>query len=303
VAPPGDGEVARIAASVCRRVGRLLEHRGLGPGADPEEADDLRQKQPLLAELYGASVAERIAMGPHAGQRIVKVGAVEELADSAVMSGPRCASVSGFSLHADVAIAAWDRFGLERLCRYAARPPIATDRLSLLPDGRLLYQLRHRWRDGTTHVIFEPQGLLARLAALVPAPRFNVVRYHGILAPATGLRPLVVPGSEPAHLQPCQSCTENNQNAQPAEAAKKGKVRPRNYRWAELMRRVYDFDVLLCDRCGGRMRILDGIIPPQAVRKILDCLGLPSRPPPIVPVRPLLDEPQGHECSAECYRW
>jgi len=41
----------------------------------------------------------------------------------------------------------------ERLARYAGRPPLATERLSLLPDGRLLYRLKHRWRDGTTHVI------------------------------------------------------------------------------------------------------------------------------------------------------
>jgi len=29
------------------------------------------------------------------------------------------------------------------------------------------------------------------------------------------------------------------------------------------------------------MRILCAIHPPDAIRKILDCLGLPSRPPPI----------------------
>jgi len=39
------------------------------------------------------------------------------------------------------------------------------------PDGRILYRLRHRWRDGTTHVVFEPVDLVARLAALVPPPR------------------------------------------------------------------------------------------------------------------------------------
>jgi hypothetical protein len=32
--------------------------------------------------------------------------------------------------------------GLERLCRYAGRPPVAIERLSLLPDGRLLYRLK-----------------------------------------------------------------------------------------------------------------------------------------------------------------
>ncbi len=38
-----------------------------------------------------------------------------------------------------------------------------------------------RWRDGTTHVAFEPVDFVARLAALVPPPRFHLVRYHGVL--------------------------------------------------------------------------------------------------------------------------
>jgi hypothetical protein len=34
------------------------------------------------------------------------------------------------------------------------------------------------------------------------------------------------------------------------------------------------------------MRILCAINPPAAIKKILDCLGLPSRPPPIYPAVP-----------------
>src|SRR5260221_12735930 len=30
-----------------------------------------------------------------------------------------------------------------------ARPAVATERLSLLPVGRVMYELNHRWRDGT----------------------------------------------------------------------------------------------------------------------------------------------------------
>jgi hypothetical protein len=37
-----------------------------------------------------------------------------------------------------------------------------------MPDARLLYRLNCRWRDGTTHVIFEPLEPLEKLAALVP---------------------------------------------------------------------------------------------------------------------------------------
>jgi hypothetical protein len=53
------------------------------------------------------------------------------------------------------------------------RPPLSNERLSLLPDGRLLYKLKRRWSDGTTNVIYKPMELMERLAALVPPPRFN----------------------------------------------------------------------------------------------------------------------------------
>jgi hypothetical protein len=49
------------------------------------------------------------------------------------------------------------------------------------------------------------------------------------------------------------------------------------------MRRVFAIDVLKCHCCGGRMRILAAIHPPDATRKILECLGLPSRAPPLSP--------------------
>ena len=57
--------------------------------------------------------------------------------------------------------------------------------------------------------------------------------------------------------------------------------RPRNYSWAELMHRVWAMDVLECPRCLGQMRILAAIHPPDTIRAILECLGLPSRAPPI----------------------
>ncbi|MBI4474297.1 MAG: hypothetical protein HY646_16630 [Acidobacteria bacterium] len=47
------------------------------------------------------------------------------------------------------------------------------------------------------------------------------------------------------------------------------------------MKRVWALDVLECPRCQGRMRILAAIHSPDAIRKILDCLGLPSRDPPV----------------------
>jgi len=50
--------------------------------------------------------------------------------------------------------------------------------------------------------------------------------------------------------------------------------------------RSFACDVLACDRCGGRMRIIAAIQAPDAIRRILDCLGLPSRSPPMAGARP-----------------
>ena len=49
------------------------------------------------------------------------------------------------------------------------------------------------------------------------------------------------------------------------------------------MERVFELDVLACPRCGGRMRILAAIDSPDAIYRILTCLGLPTRAPPIAP--------------------
>jgi hypothetical protein len=285
VPPPSDAEIARVADRVHRHVARLMERRGLGPQADPDEADALRHGEPLLAELYSASVSGRIATGTRAGRRVARAGDAVDLEDAALPAADGCAAVAGYSVHAGVCVPARDRMRLERLCRYAGRPALATERLSLLPDGRLLYRLKHRWRDGTTQVIFEPLELVEKVAALVPFPKVNLVRYHGLLAPAAAFRPQITPESKPEAPTVHPGCRAKKQasTADAAHGNENPKCRPRNYPWAELLRRIFSVDVLACDRCGSRMRILAAINPPDAIRKILVCLGLPSRPPPISP--------------------
>jgi hypothetical protein len=115
VPPPSDQEVARVAERIHRRVARLLEKRGLGPQADPDEADTLQRDEPLLAGLYSASVSGCVATGPCAGTRLARVGDEVDPEDGTLPSAPCCASVAGFSLHAGVCVPARDRLRLEDL--------------------------------------------------------------------------------------------------------------------------------------------------------------------------------------------
>ncbi|MCP4140331.1 MAG: hypothetical protein GY755_08595, partial [Chloroflexi bacterium] len=249
----------------------------------------------LLPGLYAASLQNRIATGPRAGRRVMRLGDRIDVEDIGITTGPRCAATQGFSLHADIAIPARDRKRLERLCRYAARPPIATQRLSQLADGRIAYALRHPWRDGTTHFVFEPAELLEKLVALVPRPRAHLVRYHGVLAPGARLRPGIVKSGQEAEAAQesariasattaAQTTAEQTTAAQPR--APTAQPRARRLAWADLMRRVFERDVLECPRCQGRMKLIATITDPRVVSAILRHLGLSARAPPISPARP-----------------
>ena len=136
--------------------------------------------------MFGGAYSTVALSGERAGQRDVRVG--RGTRDEPFVKGPLCADLDGFSLHGAVRVAAGDRKRLEHLFRYAGRPAIAESRLSLLPDGRVAYSLKKTWRDGSTHVVMEPQVLIERLLALVPRPRRHLVTYHGVLAPGASLR-------------------------------------------------------------------------------------------------------------------
>ncbi|MBM4360265.1 MAG: transposase [Deltaproteobacteria bacterium] len=81
-------------------------------------------------------------------------------------------------MHAAPALDGRDRPKVERVCRYLGRPPVAQERLSELPDGRLRYEMKKAWRDGTVALDFEPLDRIARLCAMVPPPGFHMVRHH-----------------------------------------------------------------------------------------------------------------------------
>ena len=56
-------------------------------------------------------------------------------------------------------------------------------------------------------------------------------------------------------------------------------------RWARLMKRVFEIDVLVCDNGGGRRRIIAFVTETAVVERILIHLGLPHEPPLIAQAR------------------
>ncbi|MBS2033291.1 MAG: transposase, partial [Deltaproteobacteria bacterium] len=243
--PPTNAEVAEVLARVVRRLERKERVAARDVAAEPAP-DGLAREQ--TEAIRGV----RVFAGPDERRTRATV---------------RCARAEGYTLHANVFIPAHDRESLERLCRYGARPSFSLSRLSELPDGRVVYRTRKKLKDGTRTLVLTREQLLGRLAALIPPPRANLVRFHGALAPASKLRKRIVPAWSPPS---------------PKEGSK-----PRNDRmdWASLLKRVYKTDVFQCGACDGRARPIAVIQDPEVVKKILRHLGLPAEAPRVAPAR------------------
>jgi hypothetical protein len=91
-----------------------------------------------------------------------------------------------------VRVESWDRFGLERLARYCARPTFSEGRLSLADPDTVVYTLARPDHQGRSFLTLTPLELIERLSVLFPPPRKHRHRYAGVLAPNSRLRSLPV---------------------------------------------------------------------------------------------------------------
>ena len=139
-----------------------------------------------------------------------------------------------------------------------SRLAVSEKRLSLTPNGNVRYRLKTPCRDGTTHVIFEPLDFIARLAALVPKPRVNLIRFHGVFAPNSRYRGRVTRAKR----------GRGGRRALRGDAEAPTPVERRaSMGWAQRLRRVFNSDMETCPACGGGAdhRIED----PVVIEKIL----------------------------------
>jgi hypothetical protein len=272
VKAPDRAELDHLVYTISERTGRYLERQGL---LVRDLDNSYLALEPAgetgLEGVLGSSITYRIAVGPQQGrkafclQSLPPAGSLEE-------SNARVAKVAGFSLHAGVAAARHERQKLERLCRYITRPAIAEPRLSLTPSGAVRYQLKTPYRNGTTHVIFEPLDFMARLAALaprtlallagwaLPRPRVNLTRYHGVFAPNSPHRALVTKAGRGRGAN--RKVSEEVEEDTPA-------ARRSAMTWAQRLKRVFRIDVETCQACGGAMKIIASIEDPVVIGKIL----------------------------------
>jgi hypothetical protein len=256
VKAPDREELQVLVQRTSHRVGRCLERQGLLTrdaetawlNLEPTDVAD------PMAELISHSVTYRVAVGPQQGRKAFMLKTLPPLS---VEDRPneRVAKAAGFSLHAGVSCEAHQLDKRERLCRYISRPPVAVKRLSLSRRGKVVYTLKTPYRDGTTQVVFEPLDFIARLAALVPRPRVNLTRYHGVLAPNHRWRGAITPS--------------RRGKGAPAKKAADHTPRHAAMSWAQRLKRVFNIDIETCGRCGGPVKVISCIEDQSVIDHIL----------------------------------
>jgi len=280
VKAPVKDELEDLVQLISQRVGRCLERQGLLEqdsenawlDLDPVEDND------AMPQILGSSVSYRIAVGPQQGRQAFMIRTIRPL-DRPDPGLERVAKASGFSLHAGVSCEALQKAKRERIFRYIARPPVAVPRLSLSSTGKVVYTLKTPYRDGTTQVAFEPVDFIARLAALVPKPRVNLTRYHGVLAPNHRWRGEVTPARRGKAIKMGANAVVKT----PAECHAA-------MTWAQRLKRVFNIDIETCGRCGGSLKVIACIEDQDVIDRILAHLrdkeqGTPTLPHLAPPTR------------------
>jgi hypothetical protein len=81
-------------------------------------------------------------------------------------------------------------------------------------EGNICYELKTPYRNGTTHMLFDPLDFISKLAALIPVPRANLTRFHGVFAPNSRYRTAITNQYgqdrwQDEYCLACVNCTNN----------------------------------------------------------------------------------------------
>ncbi|MFC1763232.1 transposase [Planctomycetota bacterium] len=204
-----------------------------------------------------------------------------------VVENMRTWKYTGFTADQSMYLPAGDHVGIERLVQYITRCPFSLSRLVKVTDkGQVVYKAeKHACQAFPDHngdgiaagpkrnfQVLPALDFIAEFTQHIPAKGSHLIRYYGWYSnKARGMR-------KKAQAHANDPAAQKETSHTPA---------PRCSRtWAMLIKRVYEVDPLACPKCGGVMKVISFIEPPQAqvIEKILKHCGLwqksVSRAPP-----------------------
>jgi len=193
---------------------------------------------------------------------------------------------SGFSVHNRVYAHPRDGRDFETLVRYMMRSPISLSRLRFISGTKDVVYTR-KGGQGTAETIenerIDAEEFVARVLVQIPDPRRHLVRYYAAYSNRAR-------GQRRKAEAPLEGNGSGEVEEPPPPPPERAALRRR---WANLIRRVYEIDPLVCPRCGSEMRVIGFITQPSLIKRILDHIRKrerAARPPPRIG-SPLVRQP------------
>jgi len=169
---------------------------------------------------------------------------------------------TGFNVHSKVR--AQTKREAERVGKYMIRPLLSLKRLFFSQQGdKVFYQYGD---EGLEEEQMDYLEFIARVTSHIPDKGQVMVRYYGLYSNAHRGKMLKAQQAANPFL-----IIEQEEPFVPSKG------------WAEMIRKVYEVDPLLCPMCGGKMKIISFIEEPKAIDRIIRHLELSfqaARPPP-----------------------
>ena len=175
VKAPTATELNALSHKFSQRVAQFLTKQGLLIEDSDNRYLNLDGLAPdPMQDLYGHSITYRVAVGARRGKKVFTSQTfLHKLVKAATVKWPVWLALIYMPLY--------------------TRPALSEERLAIIDNGNVRYQLKTPYRDGTNgdqrnHVIFTPLDFMAKLAALVPKPRVNLTSLFGVFAPNSQYR-------------------------------------------------------------------------------------------------------------------
>ncbi len=234
-------------------------------------------------------------MDEHAAELLFRHKVMRLLQDEGLLSEERTELLlswrhTGFSVHNRVLrVEPEDRAAVERMARYIMRPPISLERMRWDGVGEVRYRRKGGHEGSALHrdpvENFDPAEFLARVIMHIPEPRRHLVRYYGAYSNVSrGKRRRQDAATTGAVL-----CDAEHAPSVRADLNHSPGARSLRRSWAQLIKRVYEVDPLVCPKCGAKIRIIAFIIAHDVVDAILRHLAKaeaqsPHGPPSAAPL-------------------
>ena len=161
-----------------------------------------------------------------------------------------------------------------------ARPAISDERVIIEGPQFIRIKLKSRWADGTESLLYTPSEFLERLVRSSLRPNStphdtmgfsHAARRTGdffqtnqLISLMSNKTPMLL-----SQLHPWQAPQTKKQKSHKRKRAP----------WAQLLKLTFKIDVLKCDKCGGRMKLIGVVFDQPTITTTLRALSLPVRAP------------------------